>query len=660
MLNSFLKWLLFPLAGLVMALIYLPNGGNHFRPEEVVFQSVDTENPGMEGVMTIPWKGKRLWVIRDSAKFSFSLSQPRTQVLQLRYKSNSSQNADGIRVFINNTPCADLLLQSRPDSFDQVSLTLPFHLLRTGKNTLVLSRSQEYATPLNLESLKIRNYEGYSTGVLTAYILPAPPNPSLKPVIQWRVHKLILIPFMAAYGLWGFLYGVLLSYRFQWPLALSFRKGSWVLLPSSLLFSALAIIPMILPGALVLNLKSYIFLNVLLSAFAMLGQLRLGKPSSRILKDFFGVMHQRKVWLILIILAMIFLSILYLYSLKFNKNITGFMVIGDYFEAPQVWNSKTLVHQGSVGYDGQFYYYIAHDPFITAHIYNHIDFPAYRYQRIMYPLCTWMLSLGLPKVIPYMMVLVNLLAILLGTYFVTVILRHFQRSPWWSLCYASFWGFLLCLLRCLPEPLAIAFLAMAVAAFLKEKWLLMGLSLSLAALTQETTLLVSLAFLFTFFQKRDFRKFPCLALPFLAYGLWQIYIFIHFKTFSFLGGTQNFSLPFWGLLQKILLLIQTGLTLESGAELIYLALVLVLVPIAFYQALKKKEPLTLSFAGYALMTAVLNQLIWVEPWSYARATLGLLFFNLLVFTKEGRWLNLWPMLLGPFVFLLSLISMKLF
>ena len=80
----------------------------------------------------------------------------------------------------------------------------------------------------------------------------------------------------------------------------------------------------------------------------------------------------------------------------------------------------------------------------------------------------------------------------------------------------------------------------------------------------------------------------------------------------------------------------------------------VLIITALYDIFKYYSPLTLSFLGYALMTALLNHLIWVEPWSYARATLGLLVFNLLIFTKYGRKLNLLPMFLIPIIFLLIL------
>jgi len=257
------------------------------------------------------------------------------------------------------------------------------------------------------------------------------------------------------------------------------------------------------------------------------------------------------------------------------------------------------------------------------------------------------------------MVGVNLLGILLGSALVMGILKHYGRSPWWGLCYPSFWGLLLCLLRCLPEPLSIAFLALAIWAYLKEKWIWWAVGLSLAALTQETTLMVSMAFLSHFLLKREYGRTLYVLPPFLAYGAWQGYIFYRFKTFSFLGGTQNFSLPFQGLLQKLVSLTGQHFFFENIPELIYLTAVFGLILIAFYQVLKKMDPLTLSFAGYALMTAFLNQLIWVEPWSYARATLGLLFFNLLIFTKGGSPLNLVPALMGPLVLLTSLVSMRL-
>ena len=200
---------------------------------------------------------------------------------------------------------------------------------------------------------------------------------------------------------------------------------------------------------------------------------------------------------------------------------------------------------------------------------------------------------------------------------------------------------------------------MAVFFYLKGKIFWLSISLSLAALTQETTLLVSLAFFLAFLGKKDFRSAGYLLIPPLSFFFWQIYIHIRFQSFSYVGGTLNFGLPFLGILEKFSSLLQSRLSLETTSEFLFLTLILFLIFTSFYQVIKYYDPLTLAYFIYALMTTLFNNLIWVEPWSYGRATLGLVVFNLLNFTKYGRKLNLLPMFLIPIIFLLSLISMKL-
>src|SRR5690348_16603456 len=65
-----------------------------------------------------------------------------------------------------------------------------------------------------------------------------------------------------------------------------------------------------------------------------------------------------------------------------------------------------------IGYDGQFAYYIALDP-PNAHVY--MDFPAYRYTRILYPMLARALAFGQPALIPYTLLLINYLAVVGGT-----------------------------------------------------------------------------------------------------------------------------------------------------------------------------------------------------------------------------------------------------
>ena len=69
---------------------------------------------------------------------------------------------------------------------------------------------------------------------------------------------------------------------------------------------------------------------------------------------------------------------------------------------------------GEPGYDGQFAYWIARDPRPTA-AGPHLDVPAYRYQRIVYPLLAWALAAGQAAAVPWTLVLINVAAQLAGT-----------------------------------------------------------------------------------------------------------------------------------------------------------------------------------------------------------------------------------------------------
>ena len=62
---------------------------------------------------------------------------------------------------------------------------------------------------------------------------------------------------------------------------------------------------------------------------------------------------------------------------------------------------------GSEGYDGQFAYYIARDPLRG---WQYCDVPAYRYQRIVYPLLGRLLAWGNNAWLPYSLALLNIAA----------------------------------------------------------------------------------------------------------------------------------------------------------------------------------------------------------------------------------------------------------
>jgi hypothetical protein len=146
------------------------------------------------------------------------------------------------------------------------------------------------------------------------------------------------------------------------------------------------------------------------------------------------------------------------------------------------------------GYDGQFYYFIALDPANAA---PYVDAPAYRYTRILYPLTARVLALGMPALIPYTLILVNLLAVAGGTLALAAWLKRKRVSPWFALAYGFYPGIFIAFQNDLTEPLAYALVALAIYLYDfggRRRVLWASLSFALAALTRETTVVFPLVY----------------------------------------------------------------------------------------------------------------------------------------------------------------------
>jgi hypothetical protein len=142
-----------------------------------------------------------------------------------------------------------------------------------------------------------------------------------------------------------------------------------------------------------------------------------------------------------------------------------------------------------IGYDGQFYYFLAVDP---KHGSDYMDEPGVIYSRIGYPMTVRALSANNPSVIPYMLVLVNILAAVGGTLAVAFFLKRHRLPPALALLYGFFPGLALAVLRDLTEPLAFGLAAAGLLAFdpkSKRRLLLSASLFGAAMLTRETVAL---------------------------------------------------------------------------------------------------------------------------------------------------------------------------
>ncbi len=137
------------------------------------------------------------------------------------------------------------------------------------------------------------------------------------------------------------------------------------------------------------------------------------------------------------------------------------------------------------GYDGQFFLYIARDP---AGAVPYLDNASYRYGRIVYPLAARGLALGRQDAIPLALLVINLLAVAVGTWAIAAWLRRERFPEWFALLYAAYPGVFFGVWRDLSEPLAYSLTAVALLAFDGERPRRIALSAALfavAILTRE-------------------------------------------------------------------------------------------------------------------------------------------------------------------------------
>ena len=143
-----------------------------------------------------------------------------------------------------------------------------------------------------------------------------------------------------------------------------------------------------------------------------------------------------------------------------------------------------------IGYDGQFFLYIAVDPSGAE---GYLDAPAYRYSRIVYPLVARATALGLGDAIPVALTLVGVAGVGIGTLALALLLRGRGLSPWYAAMFGLYPGLFFAVWRGLAEPLAYGLCALGLLAFERRHLLGSVAVFSFAGLTRETTLLFPLA-----------------------------------------------------------------------------------------------------------------------------------------------------------------------
>ena len=345
--------------------------------------------------------------------------------------------------------------------------------------------------------------------------------------------------------------------------------------------------------------------------------------------------------------AAAYLAVLAVVLATFDMNPTGPIRIGDPMPgAARFWTDATRIERDEVGYDGQWFYYIAHAPLaLPGDPYEYIDLPAYRYGRILYPLLVWVVALGQPGWLAWAMLGVNLAAVLVGTAATVSLLRVLGASRWLAALYAFSPPVLIGFAACLAEPTAFALIMIGLALAMRGRHGWAGVALAVGTLAREVTLLVSLCFAAHALAHRDTRRALVYLLP-LALPLgWHVWVWYSLGALPMLQSPPNFGAPFGGAYYRAGLLLgwQAPLLGETeplrppAIELAIICTSVLIVLSGLTIVLRRRDVLAWQLcvqAGLALFT---GPLVWADLHSYGRV-LGLLFvmYGLVVLTGRTR------------------------
>ena len=211
--------------------------------------------------------------------------------------------------------------------------------------------------------------------------------------------------------------------------------------------------------------------------------------------------------------------------------------------------------KGTEGYDGQFAYYIAQNP-DPEEVSSQLDVPAYRYQRILYPILARLMGFGNSDWIPWTLILINFISHIAATLLLSGFLAGKQLPTRYALVYGLWVGIVIGVGTDLYEPLCYALLIAAIVFRDRDKLGRSNLFLLLALFTKETAIPFWVAcWIADILRKRSKSEIFKGLLPGIIYAGWQVWLHTKFGSFGLASGgamaTSFEFLPYGGFIRII-------------------------------------------------------------------------------------------------------------
>jgi hypothetical protein len=285
------------------------------------------------------------------------------------------------------------------------------------------------------------------------------------------------------------------------------------------------------------------------------------------------------------------------------------------------------------GHDGKYFFVQAHDPLLLDPAENAevLDRPTYRSQRMLYPLLAGGLGLLNSTGILWGLLMVNVLALVAGTYATSLVAQRMGGSAWWGLAFAFNIGIISEVIIDGAGVLGAALAFGAVAAVLNDKDGWAVALLSMAALSREAMLLVAVGVAWWLW--RDGRRrlaITSFIVPCGVVGLWAVFLRLRL---GWKSGTAEaglaFDLPFGGVFKSVPGWLESPMNLVAGVA------VLLLLGAYLYRTFKSNALVGWAFVGFVPLTLVLSEMVWRFYFDSTRAVAPLITaFILMMFLTD--------------------------
>lgn len=338
---------------------------------------------------------------------------------------------------------------------------------------------------------------------------------------------------------------------------------------------------------------------------------------------------------------------------NYAGNWTGLFRTGWRTPVPERLAPGTFRNAHPTGYDGQFYRFLAHDPFLRHGTAAYFDEPVWRSRRILVPLLAWALAAGQQGAIDGAYVLVILASIFAGTCFLGRIIVRQGRHAAFGLLFLAVPATIVAV-----DTMTVDVTLAALTACFAWHWGSgrepgwgLWFTLAAAGLTRETGLLLAAACILAALTQRDYRRaafWGTAVLPALGW-----YGYLHFAIPP--AGGAPAAIPGWLMLRPRLGIVMRTIDppryplLGASVERIIRALdtlsLLAMMAAAALGTLRMRTATPAAIRAalglqVALLLVMTNTEFWTPPYGYCRP-FAPLFVLLLAGDAAGRGRRAW-------------------